>query len=78
MRTVLGTFLGTACLLVAGCTPKAKADAPASPPRTPALALPVVAPIQARDRLLQDMEQQKAAARARKAEFDAVIAGRDH
>lgn len=74
---VFGAALLLAPLLLAvGCTRKDQPRDPAPPAETPALALPVVAPMQARDRLLQDLEQQKAAAQARKAEFEAVLGGR--
>lgn len=76
MRNLRGFVFGAALVLTVGCTRKDKPSDSRQPVAAPALALPVVAPMQARERLLQDMEAQKAAARARKAEFEAVSEGR--
>lgn len=81
MRNLRGVVFGAALVLTVGCTRKDKPGDPSqlveSPPaEAPALALPVVAPMQARARLLDDMQRQKAAAQARKAEFEAITGGR--
>lgn len=81
MRNLRGVVLGAVLVLTVGCTRKDKPSDPSQPgegqpAETPALALPVVAPMQARERLLDDMQRQKAAAEARKAEFEAIVGGR--
>ncbi len=64
-------------VLLAGCTRRAESS-PQPEAAPAALAAPVVAPLQARDRILEDLRVQKAAAEARRAEFDRVLEGRDH
>ena len=81
MRNLRGLVFSAALFLTVGCTRRDKPGDPSQPGasqpvETPALALPVVAPMQARERLLDDMQRQKAAAQARKAEFEAIVGGR--
>lgn len=81
MRILRGVVFSAALVLTVGCTRKDKASDPSlpgegQPVETSALALPVVAPMQARERLLDDMRRQQAAAQARKAEFEAITGGR--
>lgn len=67
----------TMFLLCAGCGRAPDTAAPARPAPTSDLAAPVLAPMAARERLLEDLEQQKQQARDRAAQFDAVT-GDDH
>lgn len=54
----------------AGCRGKSAVSQP--PPEASALAAPVTAPMALRQRVLIDLEAQKAAARARQQDFDAA------
>lgn len=81
MRNLRGVVFGAALVLTVACTRKDKASdssqsGKGQPVEASTLALPVTAPMQARERLLDDMQRQKAAAQARKAEFEAIIGGR--
>jgi hypothetical protein len=83
MRTLLRVVFGAALLLTLGCTRRQKVGEVAKPAdtstpgETSLFALPVVAPMRARERLLNDTGKQNDAARARKADFNAVLEGRD-
>lgn len=74
MRTLLTV---ASFLLCTGCGPAPSAAAPGAPAAPPDLAAPVLAPMAAREQLLDDLEQQKQKARDRSQVFDDV-AGRDH
>lgn len=58
-------------LLCTGC-----GRTPEAPPQSE-LAAPVLAPMQARERLLEDLEQQQQQARDRSAQFDDAAGGGD-
>ncbi|MEZ5967033.1 MAG: hypothetical protein R3F56_24560 [Planctomycetota bacterium] len=75
MRTIQA--LAASLVLAAGCTRQSKSASPSQAGTTPVV--PVVMPareLMVRD--LQQMRQVQAASKTRKAEFDAVIEGRDH
>jgi hypothetical protein len=62
----------TLFLLCAGCGRAPNAAAATQPAPTSDLAAPVLAPMAARERLLEDLEVQKQQARSRASQFDAV------
>lgn len=74
MRNLLAV---ASVLLFAGCGHTPPTAAPERPAPIPDLAAPVLAPMAARQRLLQDLETEKQQARDRADTFDEA-AGRDH
>lgn len=74
MRTVLTV---ASLLLCTGCGRAPATAAPGAPAASPDLAAPVLAPMAARERLLDDLGQEKQKARERSSVFDDA-AGRDH
>ncbi len=74
MRNLLAV---ASVLLFAGCGHAPHTAAPARPAPIPDLAAPVLAPMAARERLLEDLEVQKQKAHDRADTFDEA-ADRDH